>query len=324
MVLAGGDIADDSLAGADIDEASLDSSVLQRRVSGSCSNGEAIQAIDAAGAAVTCEAVGEPTGPAGGALAGTYPDPGIAADAVGTDEVAADSLAEGDLAANSVGANEIQVAGVTGLEVQDESLFAADLAPGAVSIDEIANASVRSQHISDDQVGSSEIATGAVASAEVLADSLTTTDLATDSVGGSELIPGSVGTAEVGFNSLSGSDVADNSLAGADISESTLGAVPSATALENGSNDLTPGELAEINLTNFPTCDPSAAFISCGTVTSSPTTAARVLLLGSGGFVGTAERHRRRDLQDHGGHDANRFRHQHRPDRIRALQRRDR
>jgi hypothetical protein len=46
--------------------------------------------------------------------------------------------------------------------------------------------------------------------------------------------------------------------------------------------------LAEINLTNFPTCDPSAAFISCGIVTSSPTTAARVLLLGSGGFVGTA------------------------------------
>jgi hypothetical protein len=52
------DVADNSLRGADIAESSLDPSVLQLRVNGSCSAGSAISSIGADGT-VSCEATGD-------------------------------------------------------------------------------------------------------------------------------------------------------------------------------------------------------------------------------------------------------------------------
>jgi hypothetical protein len=52
------DVADNSLRGADIAESSLDPSVLQLRVNGSCSAGNAISSVGADGT-VSCEATGD-------------------------------------------------------------------------------------------------------------------------------------------------------------------------------------------------------------------------------------------------------------------------
>jgi hypothetical protein len=155
-------VADDSLGGSDVNEAQLDSSVLQARVGSGCSPGEAIRSI-AANGTVTCETDdsgggGPPTGPAGGDLTGTYPNPDIASTAVGASELANSAVVGGnlgdvqdntltadDLASISVTSSELAndaVVGGLGGDVQDNTLNVDDLAPNSVTASELANNAV--------------------------------------------------------------------------------------------------------------------------------------------------------------------------------------
>jgi hypothetical protein len=85
------DVAADSLGGGQVNEAALDSSVLQRRVTADCDPGAALDSIleDGGGNCEPFPTSLPPSGSAGGDLSGSYPDPDIAAGAVGTAQIGA-------------------------------------------------------------------------------------------------------------------------------------------------------------------------------------------------------------------------------------------
>jgi hypothetical protein len=125
--------------------------------------------------------------PAGGALTGSYPNPGIAAAAVNSQSIFDNSIGAIDLAADSVGNNELDLNAVSTSNIIDNSITSLDVGPNAVTSSEIA----------DDAVTSSKILDSTVTTDDINNNTVTSTDIASGAVGGLEVANGSLGLADV-------------------------------------------------------------------------------------------------------------------------------
>jgi hypothetical protein len=122
--VTGKDIKDNSLTGTDIDEKSLDI-------------GGTRGAVGPEGPQGPAGPPGPATGPAGGDLAGNYPNP--------------------QLGAASVGAAELGNDAVTNAKIADNAVNTRELAPGAVRAGNIDLESIGSAQLKDGEVGASEL-----------------------------------------------------------------------------------------------------------------------------------------------------------------------
>jgi hypothetical protein len=106
-------------------------------------------------------------GPAGGALAGNYPNPTVKTDSIGSAQLVTDSVGVDEICANCVQEPEIAGGAVRSPEILDGTILSEDIGASQVGGAQIADNSIDSLKLKTASVGTDQIVNNGVKSADI-------------------------------------------------------------------------------------------------------------------------------------------------------------